>query len=104
MPTTKRLRKIKKLKDNRLKDVIVVLENLYDPHNAQAIFRSCDAFGVGTVAIICETVPFYDPRAIGKKSSASANKWLNFLYYSKTEDCVYELKKNGISVYSNYFK
>ena len=59
-------------------DAVVILEDIYDPHNAQAVFRSCDAYGIQRVCLVFNRQEPFDPRKIGKQSSASANKWLTF--------------------------
>jgi len=65
----------------------VVLEDIHDPHNAEAVFRSCDAFGM----------PFV-PLRIGKSSSAGANKWLSFEAYDGPEQCIGRLNAEGYQV------
>jgi len=77
----------------RQKGLIIVLEDIYDPHNAAAILRSAEAFGVGTIYFIFNTEKEFDPRHIGKKSSSSANKWLEFKLFKSVEECAKELKK-----------
>ena len=100
MVTPKRLKKIQTMQANRLKNVVVVLENLYDPHNASAIFRSCDAFGVGTVCVVCETVPVFDPTIVGSRSSGSANKWIETHFFTTTTDCLDYLSNQNFSIVS----
>ena len=100
MVSSRRLKKIQTMKANRLKNVVVVLENLYDPHNASAIFRSCDAFGVGTVCVICETVPVFDPKLVGSRSSASANKWIDTHFFTTTQSCLDYLTNQSFSIVS----
>jgi len=36
----------------RTRYITVVLENIYQPHNASAVLRSCDCFGIQDVHII----------------------------------------------------
>ena len=47
--TEKRLNKIVNVATQRQFSLRVVLENIHDPHNVSAIFRTCDAVGVSTV-------------------------------------------------------
>ena len=44
--TEKRLKKIEKVAIARQFSLRVVLENIHDPHNVSANFRTCDAVGV----------------------------------------------------------
>jgi tRNA (guanosine-2'-O-)-methyltransferase len=76
----------------------VVLEDIRDPHNAEAVFRSCEAFGFQRVCLIFEQEQPFDPQLIGKASSASANKWLSFSIYESTTDCLAELRAAGYEV------
>ncbi len=73
---------------------VVVLEDIHDPHNAAAILRTCDAFGIQTVAFVFDRQPRYNPRTIGKASSSSANQWLDFSFYSSIADC-YTVLRGG---------
>lgn len=86
----KRRTKIEKVINNRQKGV-VVLENISDPHNAAAVWRTCDAFGIQEVWIIDSNK--IKPKKIGKKTSSSANKWLGFRIFEDTIECVKELKR-----------
>ena len=97
MPTTERQEKIKRVTQSRQEGVIV-LEDIYDPHNAAAVFRSCDAFGFQKVCLIFEQEKEFNPKKVGKVSSASANKWLDFEIYDSTEKCLQDLKKQGYEV------
>lgn len=40
----------------RQPDLTVVIENIHDPHNVSAIFRSCDAVGVPEVHLVWKSV------------------------------------------------
>ncbi len=76
----------------------VVIENVHDPHNVSAIFRTCDAAGIPIVSLIYNIESF--PK-IGKKSSASAFKWIKRERYKKVESCYNKLRENGFRIYAS---
>lgn len=98
--TETRQAKIDRMNSLRQPNLAVILEDIHDPHNAAAILRSCDAFGVGNVHYIFETEQYYNPKKIGKESSSSANKWLNIHTSRSTEQCLTELKSEGYTLIS----
>ncbi len=77
---------------------MVVIENIHDPHNVSAIFRTCDAVGVPKVSLIYNVETF--PR-IGKKTSASALKWVEKEKYKSVEECYTNLRSNGFRIYAS---
>ena len=96
--TDKRIENIKCIAALRRTDLVIVLEDIYDPHNAAAIFRTCDSFGIQDVYVIFENEKMFDPRRVGKKSSSSANKWIDFHMYTSTKECVRALKSKNFTV------
>lgn len=98
MPTARRIRRIDEVLKARDGGLAVVLEDIHDPHNAEAILRTCDAFGVQHAYFIFEKEKRYNPRRIGKTTSSSANKWLAFHIYASTEDCIKDLKRRKYAV------
>jgi tRNA (guanosine-2'-O-)-methyltransferase len=95
-----RLKKIKQVASNRQKDFVVVLEDIYDPHNAAAIIRTCDGLGIQKVYFIFEEVDSYNPKKVGKLSSSSANKWVDFELFKSTKICLNKLKREGYEIYA----
>ena len=96
--TEKRKNKITSVINYRQKSLRVVLENIHDPHNVSAIFRTCDAVGVSKVSLVYTIEKF--PR-IGKKSSASAFKWVEKDKYKSIKECYDTLRKDGYSIYAS---
>jgi len=84
--------RIREVVARRQAGLIVVLECVHDPHNAAAIFRSCEAFGVQEVYLVFEPGKAYNPRRIGGKSSSTANKWLDFVIHEDTASALQSLK------------
>ncbi len=66
---------------------ILVLEDIHDPHNAAACFRTCDAFGFQEVWLVFEKETAFDPRLIGKATSTAANKWIDFRVFDSLNAC-----------------
>lgn len=90
--------RIRQVVDQRQNGVIVVLEDIHDPHNSAAILRTCDAMGIQNVWYIFEKEEPYNPKKVGKATSSSANKWLDFRIFSSTADCISTLKKSGYQI------
>lgn len=94
----RRLNKIVNTLKRRQYDLMVVLENIHDPHNVSAIFRTCDAVGIPKVSLVYTIEKF--PK-IGKKSSASAFKWVEREKYKSIENCYSQLRKDGFKIYAS---
>ncbi len=97
MPTLRRIQKMQRVIENRQPDLTVVCENIHDPHNVSAILRSCDAVGVETVYLLYTNTPF--PK-IGKKSSASAKKWIDLVSFRDHQQLASVLKEKGFTIYA----
>lgn len=94
----RRLNKISQVVKSRQHSLRIVLENIHDPHNVSAIFRTCDAVGVPKVSLLYNLEKF--PK-IGKKSSASARKWVDVEKFSNVNECYESLKREGYSIYTS---
>lgn len=99
MATERRLAKIRSVIEHRQPDLMVVLENIHDPHNVSAILRTCDAVGVDQVALLYTIESF--PK-IGKKSSASASKWVSRERFTSVETCYASLRARGFAIYTTH--
>lgn len=96
--TDERLEKITQTLKARQYSLRVVMENIHDPHNVSAVFRTCDAVGVPKISLLYTTETF--PR-ISKTSSSSANKWIETDKYNDTAKCFGELRKQGFKIYAS---
>lgn len=96
--TEKRLEKITRVVNSRQHSLTVVMENIHDPHNVSAIFRTCDAVGIPKVNLVYNFESF--PR-IGKKSSASAFKWVDKEKYNTIEECYANLREDGFKIFAS---
>lgn len=100
MISKKRQDKIRQTVQNRQHGLTVVLEDIFDPHNAAAVLRSCEGFGVQDVYFIFKDQAEFNPRKVGKLSSGSANKWLDFHIFHSASECLKDLHQQGYSVYA----
>ena len=100
MISHKRRNKIQDVVNQRQQGLVVVLEDIHDPHNAAAVLRSCEGFGVQDVYFIFENQEKFNPRKVGKLSSGASNKWLTFHIFNSTEECLSELHEKGYAVYA----
>ncbi len=96
--SSRRSEKIRRVLGYRQPGLTVVMENIHDPHNVSAVFRSCDAVGVMQVELLYTHEKF--PR-IGKKSSSSANKWLDRRKHTAVKECYATLRNEGFRIYAS---
>ena len=66
----------------RTRHITVVLEDIYQPHNASAVLRSADLTGVQDIHII-ENRNKYE---VNPEVAMGSSKWLNLIKYNQTEN------------------
>lgn len=77
--TEQRWQKINSVLDNRMNYLTVILEDLHKPHNANAVLRSCDGFGIQDVHIIENENEFDTSGPV----SIGAHQWLTLHRYNE---------------------
>jgi tRNA (guanosine-2'-O-)-methyltransferase len=96
--TDKRKNLFRNILQDRTRHFTVVLEDIYQQHNASAVIRSCDIFGIQDVHVIENKYRSKVSRHISKGSQ----KWLTFNRYNEdknnTIDCLENLKSKGYQV------
>ena len=93
--TQRRKERIHSVLNRRQKDLTLIMDNIHDPHNVSAIMRSCDAFGVTRILLYYTTEPFPD---LGRKSSASAIKWVDTESYTDPRAMLEPLRESGYQI------
>jgi len=92
--TDQRARRMMEVLAKRQNDLTLVINNIHDPHNVSAILRSCDAFGIPRVHLLYTSNVFPE---LGKKSSASAIKWVERINHSSAPELVRVLRQQGFN-------
>jgi len=96
--TEERLALFDEVLAQRTRHITVAIEDIYQPHNASAVLRSCDCFGIQDVHII-ENRNKYN---INPKVALGSGKWITMHKHNELENnsvaCVNDLKKRGYKV------
>ena len=96
--TDKRKATFDNVLSKRTRHFTVVLEDIYQPHNASAVVRSCDIFGVQDVYAIENRFTNKVSRHVAKGSQ----KWLNINRYKEdgdnTKACLEDLRAKGYQI------
>jgi len=84
--------------EHRTRYVTVVLEDIYQPHNASAVLRTSDCFGIQDVHII-ENRNTYN---INPDVALGSYKWINLIKHNEKEQntvaTIHSLKKKGYRI------
>jgi len=96
--TERRKELFKQVLSERTRHFTVVLEDIFQQHNASAVVRTCDIFGVQDIHVI-------ENRYVNKVSrhvAKGAQKWLDFYRYNEdtnnTKDCLESLRNQGYQI------
>lgn len=97
--TESRLEGINTVLSNRTKHLTVVLEDIYQSHNASAVIRSCDCFGIQDLHIIENTNQY----TLNPGVTQGSSKWVDMHFYndsksSNTLQCLKKLKSDGYKI------
>jgi tRNA (guanosine-2'-O-)-methyltransferase len=96
--TEKRKKRFLKVLENRTRHFTVVLEDIYQPHNASAVVRTCDIFGIQDV----HTIENRNNNKVSRQVAKGSQKWLTFNRYkadgNNTLPCLHALKEKGYQI------
>ena len=93
--TPERAERIRSVLAMRQRDLALVMDNIWDPHNVSAILRSCDAFGLFRVHLYYTAEKWPE---LGKKSSASAKKWVERVGHTDAGEMLEGFRSQGVQV------
>ncbi len=94
--TENKLSRFEEVLQERTRHITIVLEDIYQPHNASATIRSCDLFGIQDLHVI-ENKNRY---TINPDVTLGSSKWVNLHRYNRPDEnnsprCLQDLKDKG---------
>lgn len=92
--TDERKQRFNEVLGNRIDHMQVVLEDVYQAHNASAVIRSADCFGIQHVHFIEDRNRY----KISGDVALGASQWLNIHRYKSSKEAVKELKAKGLKI------
>ncbi|HKO77391.1 MAG TPA: RNA methyltransferase [Flavobacterium sp.] len=78
----------------RTKHFTIAVEDVFQMHNASAVMRSCEVFGIQELHVIEER---YGKR-IDKEIAMGAQKWVDISTYDSVTNCIDTLKNQGYQI------
>lgn len=79
---------------NRTKYLTVALEDVYQLHNASAVIRSCDVFGIQQAHLIEGRFG----HRLDKKIAMGAQRWVDIHRHNSTKECIRQLRGQGYQI------
>ncbi|WP_111669722.1 TrmH family RNA methyltransferase [Algoriphagus litoralis] len=91
---------MEKVLSKRTRHLTVVLEDIFKPHNASAVIRTCDCFGLQDIHIIEKT----DQYKVNPFVTRGASQWVDLYKHFKegtnsVDNCFHTLKAKGYKIY-----
>jgi tRNA (guanosine-2'-O-)-methyltransferase len=83
--------RVESVVERRTRSIVVVLEDLEDPHNMSAVLRTCEGLGIQEVHTIARRYAFHPNRKI----SQGAEKWLDLRLWRTADRCLGHLRGRG---------
>jgi len=92
--TPERAARYRQILMRRTGRLAVVIEDCHDPHNATAITRSCDAFGVNRVHAVVGETPF----SVNRRVSGGSHHHVDLRTHVDIEEAYAELRSDGFAI------
>jgi tRNA (guanosine-2'-O-)-methyltransferase len=92
--TDNRKEKFLKVLENRTNHFTIAVEDIFQMHNASAVMRSCEVFGIQELNVIEERYG----KSIDKEIAMGAQKWVDINTFDSVSNCIETLKKKGYQI------
>lgn len=92
--TDNRKAKFLKVLENRTNHFTIAVEDIFQMHNASAVMRSCEVFGIQELNVIEQRYG----KSIDKEIAMGAQKWVDINTFDRISTCVDSLKAKGYQI------
>lgn len=92
--TSRRKELFDKILEDRTRHFTVVAEDVYQLHNASAVMRSCDIFGIQDMYAIEKR----NLNQVDEEIAMGAQKWVDLYRYTDTQECIDALRAKGYQI------
>lgn len=92
--SSERSRRFQEVLQSRTRYITVALEDVFQLHNASAVLRSCEVFGVQDLHLI--EAPF--SKRVDRKIAMGAQQWVDIHRYTDSAGCMQALRKKGYRI------
>jgi tRNA (guanosine-2'-O-)-methyltransferase len=92
--TEQRRERFLKILSGRTRFLTVALEDVYQMHNASAVIRSCDAFGLQEAHLIEGRFG----KRLDKNIAMGAQQWVDIHRHKNSQGCISELRARGYQI------
>ncbi|UPQ98560.1 SpoU-type tRNA/rRNA methyltransferase [Chloropicon primus] len=89
-----RASKFSKIIENRIFDIVPVVEGLFDLGNVAAVCRTVEGLGIGSLHVITGDGTYKQ----SARTTQGSHKWLRTQYWESTTECLTAAKENGYSI------
>lgn len=79
---------------HRTRFLTVAMEDIFQLHNASAVLRTCEVFGIQDLHLIEARFS----KRIDRKISLGAQQWVDIYRYSHTQECMDALRAKGYAI------
>lgn len=94
MLTPQRIDLFKRVLSKRTNHFTVVAQDIYQLHNASAVLRNCEVFGIQNMHIIEEKLG----KTIDREIAMGAQKWVDVNRYSSVKACLKNVRQQGYQI------
>ena len=92
--TDNRKEKFLKVLQNRTNHFTVAIEDVFQMHNASAVMRSCEVFGIQELNVIEQRYG----KSIDKEIAMGAQKWVDINSFDTVSACITDLRNKGYQI------
>jgi tRNA (guanosine-2'-O-)-methyltransferase len=96
--TEQRASRLREVIDGRVGSVTLVMDAPHDPHNAAAVLRTCDAFGLPELHVI----PRKEPLLLGRSVTRGTQRWVDLIQHASVEHAVEALEGRGFTLVATH--